>query len=161
MNKPKDEAYMGYYIDGQPLCIHMSKKKVLKYLSITRRLNEDDYFILKVSFDKVYPYDRLYLTTEYDKVYTNIDIVIINDMYHNTIDELANVYNILKDNRKILTTLLDSSSVDKTIDRIKQFVEPKEKWNDLLADTRYEFFMNHPINKMDIYSYLQLRESAN
>lgn len=158
-SKAKDYAYMGYYIDGQALCMHMSKKKVEKYLSITRDLVKEDYFILKVSMDKAYQFNKIYLTTEYDRVYTNIDILIIREMFYNTLDQLADAYNTLRDNRDIFS-VLDSSCVDKTIDRLKELVDNKSKDKSVFFDARYDFFNNNPIYKMNIYSYLNIRDSS-
>ena len=152
-------AFIGYYIDGQVLCCSISKKKVLKYLSVTRNLNNDDYFILKVSFDKVMIYDKYYLTTEYDRVYTNIDIAMIREMFYQSISDLADVYNTLKYSKKIYSSLLDTSYIDKTINTLEKIVSTKERYNDTFLDARYEFFTNNPIYKMDIYSYLNMRDS--
>lgn len=163
--KDKDiYVYIGYYIDGQPLCIHSSKRKVKKYLSITRDLDEDSYFIQKVLNKPYYEYDRLYLNTEeYGMVYTNLDILIIDDMFNDMMDDLYASYYTLKDSSEIFW-VMDTSYIHKTIDRLKMIVDildrKKEDKDGILTEMRYDYFNHNEIYKKDIYNYLRLRNSV-
>lgn len=167
------ELYIGYY-RNKILCMHQNKEIVKTYLTINRKLMDDEYEIKKETIreiDLCLKYED-YIIVEYNKFYIpNIDTVVIEMDCSNLHKELETTIDRVKDlvfkishiekdkaNIKILVSAINILTSFNKNKKYKKLYKESTKYHPILYCNIQEYFQY--IEYINSYRNNQIRNSA-